>query len=139
VERETPVFGEKLPGVVYHPRPGAYALVFDVAGRVALVHEDEDWYLPGGGVEPGETVEQALVREVLEECACGVRIESRFGSAIEYLVSRAGRPIEVQAHYFRASFVGMSTAEWLSPAEACALVRRQGDAWAITVASEPRS
>jgi len=139
VERETPVFGERVPGVVYHPRPGAYALVFDAAGRVAVVHEDEDWYLPGGGLEAGETAEQALVREVREECACGVRIESLFGNAVEYIVSRAGRPLEVQAHYFRASFVGASTAVWLSPTEACARVRRRSDAWVITAAREQAS
>lgn len=36
-------------------------------GRVLLVHQDGQWMLPGGGVEPGESHEEALVREVSEE------------------------------------------------------------------------
>jgi 8-oxo-dGTP diphosphatase len=129
-----PVFGTRIPGLVYHPRPGAYAIVFDAAGRVALVHEEDAWYLPGGGLEPGESPEQALVREVREECACGVTIAAYLGDAIECLVTRAGRPLEVRGHYFHARFVGTPTATWLPPTEACARVLRQSDAWAITAA-----
>ena len=129
-----PSFGAKLPSLDYRPRPGAYALVFDAAGRVAIVHEEHDWYLPGGGLEAGETSEQALVREVAEECGCGVRIDALFGEAIEYVVTRAGRPLEVQARYYRATFVGHPSAHWLAIEEACELVRRRSDAWAIATA-----
>jgi 8-oxo-dGTP diphosphatase len=48
------------------------AVVHDAAGRLLLIRRGHPphrglWSLPGGRVEPGESVEQAVEREVLEE------------------------------------------------------------------------
>ena len=132
-----PFFGVRSPELVYRPRPGAYALVFDPAGRIAIVHEEEDWYLPGGGLEPGETHEVALAREIREECGCGIQIESHLADAVEYLVTRSGRPLEARLRYFRARFLGEPTVHWLTTVKACPRLRRLSDAWAIGLGAAP--
>ena len=65
---DSPEFGTRKPGVSYVPRPGSYAIVFDTDGRVALLETPRGHYLPGGGIDFGESPLQALVREVSEEC-----------------------------------------------------------------------
>jgi 8-oxo-dGTP pyrophosphatase MutT (NUDIX family) len=54
---------------------GVRAACFDAGGRVFLIRHTyvRGWYFPGGGVEPGETMEQSLGRELMEEG--GIRLD----------------------------------------------------------------
>lgn len=50
---------------------GVRAVLLDQNDRIALVRHTylDHWYLPGGGVKKGESIEQALFREIEEEVA----------------------------------------------------------------------
>jgi ADP-ribose pyrophosphatase YjhB (NUDIX family) len=59
--------------------------VVDDAGRLLLVLRGREpaaglWSIPGGKVEPGESLEEALRREVLEETALDVVVEEYAGT-----------------------------------------------------------
>ena len=54
---------------------GVRGLIIDKEDRVLLVKHTyvSGFYLPGGGVETGETILQALERELFEECAVSLK------------------------------------------------------------------
>jgi 8-oxo-dGTP diphosphatase len=61
-------------------RIGVFALVHD--GDLVLLARRRDsgmWNLPGGGLERGETVDEGVVREVLEETELLVAVERLVG------------------------------------------------------------
>ncbi|HKD88140.1 MAG TPA: NUDIX domain-containing protein [Streptosporangiaceae bacterium] len=104
------------------------AVIKDEAGRLLLIlrgHEPGKglWSIPGGRIEPGETDEQAVVREVREETgltvACG-----RLLGAVE-LPGLDGAVIDVR------DYLAM-----LPPAAAPALAEAGDDAAAVRWVSE---
>ncbi len=58
---------------------GVRAVVIDGEGRVFLVRHSytPGWHLPGGGVEPGESLRAALVHELEEEANIHIDAEPR--------------------------------------------------------------
>jgi 8-oxo-dGTP diphosphatase len=64
--------------------PCVGAVVFDTQGRLLMIQRGHDpgaglWSIPGGRIEPGETDEQALVRELAEETNLQVMVGKLVG------------------------------------------------------------
>lgn len=92
--------------MVERPVLAASAVVLDDEGRVLLVRRAHDpgrglWSVPGGRVEPGETLEEACAREVLEETGYVVEVGAELWTA--HVPIGDGRDYEI--HDFAATVV----------------------------------
>jgi 8-oxo-dGTP diphosphatase len=66
--------------------PCVGAVIKDPDGRLLLIKRGHEpgaglWSLPGGRIEPGETDQQAVAREILEETSLSVRCGRLLGTA----------------------------------------------------------
>ncbi len=61
-------------------RPGAYGLlIHDGTILLSLSKFSEKWDLPGGGIEPWESLEGGLVREFFEETGLRIQVKTMIG------------------------------------------------------------
>lgn len=101
-----------------HPLPSCHALVRE-GDRFLLVQRRRPpfqgfWSLPGGGMELGETVEEALQREVREETGLEVTIAHFLGYANAIERDEADR---VRYHYLIMYFEATPVAGELMPGD----------------------
>lgn len=102
-------------GVVWRPRKNSV--------EIALVHRPryDDWTLPKGKLDPGETELAAAVREVSEELGSTVAVSRRVTS-VTYLTGSGRKHVTYWAmRHVEGSFVPnteVDEARWLSPKEA---------------------
>lgn len=106
------IFGDHI-GRRGQLRVGCGAVVRDVEGRVLLTRRADNgrWCLPGGAMEPGESVEECCVREVREETGLEVRARRLIGvySSPNRLVEYAdGNRWQIVGVWFVADVVGGS-------------------------------
>ena len=93
-------------------RVGCSAVIFDQQREKILLTRREDnnqWCLPGGGMEPGESASETCIREVEEETGLQVTIKRLIGvytTPHELIVYRDGNKIHLVALCFEAEIVG---------------------------------
>ena len=99
------VFGTPVEGASVTPRRAAYAVVAGPQDSVAVVDTRLGLFLPGGGAHPGETPEQTVRLECLEELARDVRFTGAAREALHHF-SVDGRHYRMEAAFLDAQFVG---------------------------------
>ena len=119
-------------------------------GRVLIVRRarppaDGLYTLPGGGVELGETLEQAVVREVREETALEIELIALAG--YRQAIARDGEG-RIERHFVILPFAArwitgevllndeLTDARWLAPAELSGLKTTEGLAQIVAAAAE---
>ena len=72
-------------------------------GKILLTYEvnTDQWFIPGGGVEGTESLENCCVRELAEETGCVVEAEERFLTINEYYEEWF-----FVSHYYVCDYVG---------------------------------
>ncbi len=139
MDASLPEFGERLPHVTYVTRPSAYALVLDPDQRLAVVLADLGPFLPGGGIDPGESAEDAVRRETREECARDVEPLRPLGAAIEYVGNEREGGFAKISSFYEARWSGLPSeagdAEyecvWMTLEEAADRLVHGSHAWAL--------
>lgn len=92
-------------------RLGCSAAIFDDQRRILLTKRTDNgqWCLPGGGVDPGESVAEACEREVWEETGLSVRVKRLVGvysHPDQLTVYPDGNKFHIIVLHFEAEIIG---------------------------------
>ena len=131
-------FGTKEPGRDYSDRLGAFGIALNADGELLVARNPRGLVLPGGAPEEGETLEQALVREFLEETGYEVAAGERLGAARQY-DAREQSAYNKECHFFRVRIVEKRGAPlesdhvplWMTASEAELNLKEEASRWAV--------
>jgi 8-oxo-dGTP diphosphatase len=140
-------FGNKEPGVRYFRRPAVYGIIFnEPKDKIALIQTAEgNFFLPGGGLESGESHEECLKREGIEEMGMLVRKGRFIGSAQRYFYSPNERKHFLsEGHFYLGYIVGTAGVQaeaghlikWMGPSLAVESLFHEHQSWAVSKAEE---
>ena len=138
-EIDVPVFGRQVEGCPYIVRPSAYALVRREADELAIARTAIGYFLPGGGLKAGETSEQAIEREAMEECGLVLCPRSLLGRAIQIVYSPAENAcFEKQSSFLEAGLLGLESLTdgdhqlvWFTVGHAIEALFHESHRWAV--------
>jgi 8-oxo-dGTP diphosphatase len=139
-------FGEKIEGAVYVDRPSAYAIIRSQKGEFAFAEVKGRYFLPGGGIDPGESPEEAVIREAREEIGAEIKLVRVVGVFVSYAnENKNGEALYRRkiGTYFEAELITIKGSgvevdhklAWLSPEEITLGITPQAHVWAVKKAS----
>lgn len=139
-----PQFGTPQPGREYPDRPAAFAIV-ERDGKIALVRVSFEGGggrtdLPGGGIDPGETADQAAIRECGEEAGLAVAVDAVVTRADHFFVNEKDDARNTRGVFLATRLTGENPAlkteddhalVWADPHEALVRLDRESHVWAL--------
>ena len=96
-------------------RLAAYAIVLSERGLLATQFSDRTavpglWGLPGGGIDPGESPSQTVVRETMEETAQQLTIKRLLDLQTDHWIGRSPSGVVEDFHAVRIIYSGVTSA-----------------------------
>lgn len=139
-----PQFGAPQTGRAYPDRPAAFGIAVRgdqiALAEIAIPGVPLQYDLPGGGIDPGETPEGAVVREFGEETGLVVTAGETLARADQYFVNDDDKSFNVRGVFLTVAIERLEPELkieadhrliWRTPLEAIRLVRREAHAWAV--------
>ena len=135
-----PVFGNRPEFPEWVIRESAYVLAMRDDGCLAVVRTGQGTFLPGGGIESGETPQEAITRETLEECGLIIQPGAWVVRAIQFVYAeREKTHFEKRSIFLGGVIVGFDSTRsepdhelvWAEPEEATRILSHESQRWAV--------
>lgn len=97
------IFGERIPSETYTDRIAAYVVLKDNNLIAVVKTPSGKFFLPGGKIEDGETMEECILRECMEEMGMKVALQDYFAVGERYFYrEQNNRYSHVTGHFYYA-------------------------------------
>ncbi|MBE6068537.1 MAG: NUDIX domain-containing protein [Clostridium lundense] len=134
------IFGKKLDEVEYIDRIAVYGIVINNEGKVAVIKTPAGYFLPGGGMENGESHKECIEREFIEETGYKIEIQKFIGRASLYHISKTNQYLRGIGYFYIVSlqcYCGAPIEKdhkliWLEPNECIKSLFLEHQAWGVS-------